>query len=289
MTPRAWMAFVALGLIWGLPYFFIKIAVMEISPLCVAWSRIALGALVLLPIALRRGAFATVRGRLAPVAAFAVIEFAVPFAAISFGEQWISSSVTGILIAMVPMSIALLSRFAGMHEPLTMWRAIGLAVGFIGVVTLLGFGTVSGPLGWLGVACMMVATLCYATGPLIVQRYLHGVDSLGSVTASLIIASILLLPGALLTWPATMPSAHVLGSIAMLGIFCSAIAMVLMFFLIRTAGPQRASIITYINPMVATLLGVLVLHESLGASGYVAFALILLGSYLATLGRAAAH
>jgi drug/metabolite transporter (DMT)-like permease len=283
------MAFAALGIIWGFPYFFIKLAVQELSPFVVAWGRVALGTLILLPIAWQRGALRTLSAHKAAVCAFAVAEFIIPFSAISFGERWISSSVTGILIATVPLTIALISRFFGLHEPLGIVRLTGLGLGFVGVAALLGLGTVTGLKGWGGVACMLLATTGYAIGPLIVQRHFGDMDSFGPVAASLAVSSIVLLPFAIYTFPTHMPSTLALSSIAVLGAICTALAMLLLFFLIGQAGASRASVITYINPPVATLLGVTLLHERLGVGGVTAFVLILLGSWLATRGAANRH
>jgi drug/metabolite transporter (DMT)-like permease len=286
---RGWGAFAALGIIWGLPYFFIKLSVQELSPVVVAFGRLALGTLILLPIAWRRGALHSLQNHKAAICAFALVEFVIPFLAISFGERWISSSVTGILIAMVPLSIALIQRYFGVHERLGWWRILGLGLGFVGVAALLGFGTISGPLGWAGVACMLIATLGYAIGPLIIQRHLGGLDPYGPLAASLLVASIVLLIPAVLAFPTRMPSALVLVSMAMLGVVCTALAMLLMFYLVGHAGASRATVITYINPAVAALLGVSLLHERLGLGGILAFVLILLGSWLATRGAAARH
>jgi drug/metabolite transporter (DMT)-like permease len=283
---RGWMAFAALGIIWGFPYFFIKLAVQELSPFVIAWGRVALGTLILLPIAWQRGALRNLSAHKVAVCAFAVAEFIIPFSAISFGERWISSSVTGILIATVPLTIALISRFFGLHEPLGIVRLTGLGLGFIGVAALLGLGTVTGLKGWGGVACMLLATTGYAIGPLIVQRHFGDMDSFGPVAASLAVSSIVLLPFAIYTFPTQMPSTLALSSIAVLGAICTALAMLLLFFLISQAGASRASVITYINPAVATLLGVTLLHERLGVGGVTAFVLILLGSWLATRGAA---
>jgi drug/metabolite transporter (DMT)-like permease len=286
---RGWGAFAALGVIWGLPYFFIKLSVQEISPVVVAFGRVALGSLILLPIAWRRGALRSLGRHKAAICAFALAEFAVPFSAISFGEKWISSSVTGILIAMVPLSIALIQRFFGVHERLGPWRILGLALGFVGVAALLGFGAISGPLGWAGVACMLIATLGYAIGPLIIQRHLGGLDPYGPLAASLAVASGVLLVPAVLSFPARMPSPLALASMAILGVVCTALAMLLMFHLVAHAGASRAAVITYINPAVAALLGVWLLHERLGLGGILAFVLILLGSWLATRGSRTLH
>ena len=282
MSWRGWLAFAALGIIWGVPYFFIRIAVQEISPFVVAWSRLTLAALILLPIAWHRGALRPLRNHRGAVCAFAVVEFVVPFSAISFGERWISSSITGILIAGVPLTIVLISRFFGVNERLGRRRIAGLALGLCGVVALVGFGPISGPLGWAGVGCMVLATIGYALGPLIIQRHLQGLDSIGPIAASLTLASAILLLPALATFPDHWPSAVTLYSIAVLGVLCSAVALLLMFYLVRIAGASRAAIITYINPAVATLLGVGLLHESLGPGGIVAFIVILVGSFLAT-------
>jgi drug/metabolite transporter (DMT)-like permease len=286
VTWRGWTAFAALGIIWGLPYFFIKVAVQEVSPFILAFSRIVLATMILMPIAWRRGALRSWAQHKVAIVAFGLVEFAIPFSLISLGERWISSSVTGILIAMVPLCIAVIQRFFGIREALGAWRIAGLAIGFFGVAALLGTGPISGALGWAGVGCMLVSTLCYATGPLIIQRHLRDLDSIGPLAASLAVASVVLLIPAALEMPSSLPSANALASIAVLGIVCTAIAMLLMFYLVNHAGASRASVITYINPLVATLLGVLVLEEHLGIGGFIALALILLGSWLATRGTA---
>ncbi|MDE2220068.1 MAG: DMT family transporter [Gammaproteobacteria bacterium] len=285
MSTRAWLAFAALGVIWGVPYFFIKLALQELSPWVVAWGRITLAALVLLPIAWRRGALHALGGHKLPILAFGVIEFVMPFSAISIGERWIDSSVTGILIASVPLTVRVIARFFGLHEPLGPWRLAGLVLGFLGVVSLLGFGSIEGPRGWAGAGCMLLAAICYAVGPLVIRRYLGELDSFGPIAASLAVSSLALLAPALATFPSHQPSTLALASIAILGLACTAVAMLLMFYLVRNAGPARASVITYINPAVAALLGVTVLGERLGVGGYLAFALILAGSWLATRDR----
>lgn len=214
--------------------------------------------------------------------ALALAEFAIPFATISLGEQWISSSLTGILIATVPLWVVLLSRWFGVHEPLGLKRAGGLALGFAGVVTLLGFGTVAGVLGWTGVLCVLIAALGYAVGPLVIQRYLTELDPLGPVTVSLAIATVVLLVPALAAFPSHWPSPAAVWAVVVLGVVCSSVAMLLMFYLVNHAGASRATLITYINPAVASLLGVGLLHETLGPAGLSAFGMIIAGSWLAS-------
>ena len=289
MGWRVWTAFAALSVIWGVPYFFIKLAVAEISPLLVAFVRVGLAASILVPIAWKRGALPKFRAHGRALVAFALVEFVLPFAAISLGEQWISSSVTGILIATVPMWVVLLSRSFGVQEQLGVRRAAGFALGFIGVVVLMGFGAISGLRGWAGVGCMIVSALGYAVGPLIIQRHLSDLDSIGPLAAALAIATAVLFVPALFALPTHAPSVTAIASIGVLGILCTAIAMLLMFYLVNHAGASRATLITYINPAVASLLGVWLLDERLGPGGVAGFVLILLGSWLATRGGTPKH
>jgi drug/metabolite transporter (DMT)-like permease len=287
LSTRNWLTFAALGLIWGLPYFLIKIVVQEVHPFMLAWARLAIAALILLPIAWQRGALRGLMAHSGALFAFAVLEFVIPFSAISFGERWISSSTTGILIATVPIAVVLLSRFFGLQEPLGVRRLSGLLIGFAGVIALVGFGPITGLRGWAGVGCMLLATTGYALGPLIIQRYMRGMSPLGPMSVSIGMAALVLLPTALATWPSVMPSMPVVWSILALGAICTAVAMLLMFYLIKSAGASRASLITYVNPAVAALLGVGILHERLGIGGLLAFALILLGTWQANRGGVA--
>jgi len=282
MTWRAWATFAALCAIWGLPYFFIKLALQELSPVCVAWGRITLAAIVLVPIAWHRGALQKAFAHKTAVTVFAVAELVIPFSLIAMGEQWLSSSLTGILIATVPLSVVVIAPLFGVREHLGALRIAGLAIGFCGVVAIVGLDTGHGPMLWAGVVCIMISVAGYAIGPLVVQRYLSDVDELGAVAASLVVASILLLPLAVLSAPSHLPSAPSLGAVAALGILCTALALYLYFYLINEAGAARASLVAYINPAVAAVIGVLVLHEPFGIGAGVGLVMILVGSWLAT-------
>ena len=282
MTWRSWATFAALCAIWGLPYFFIKLALHDLSPVCVAWGRITLAAIVLVPIAWRRGVLQRAFQHKIAVSTFAVAELVVPFSLIAMGEQWISSSLTGILIATVPLSVVVIAPLFGVKERIGALRIAGLAIGFCGVVAIVGLDTGHGPMLWAGVACIMVSVAGYAIGPLVVERYLSDVDELGAVAASLVVASILLLPFAVLSAPSHMPGALSLTAVAALGILCTALALFLYFYLINAAGAARASVVAYINPLVAALIGVVVLDESFGLATAVGMAMILFGSWLAT-------
>jgi drug/metabolite transporter (DMT)-like permease len=282
MSWRISLTFAVLCVIWGIPYFLIKIALLELSPACVAWARVALGTAVLLPVAWHRGVLRPVLAHKRAVVAFAIAELVVPFSMIAAGERSLSSSVAGILVATVPLTVLLIAPLFGIKESRSTLRLIGLACGFAGVVALLGIDTTHGPQQWAGVACILAAVVGYAAGPLIVQRYLSDVDELGALSLSLLVATILLLPFAIVTVPRHMPSAQSIASIIVLGLICTALAMLLYFYLINAAGAARASVVAYINPAVAAFLGVLILDERFGIGSIVGLALILGGSWLAT-------
>src|SRR5213593_653134 len=285
MTPRAWALFVLCSVIWGVPYLFIKIAVdAGIAPAFVAWSRVALAAVLLLPIAIHRGVLRGLRSRVAAIIGYTACEVAVPFVLIAVGEQYITSSLTAILIATMPLMVALLSlRFSPADKP-TGLRVVGLVVGLGGVVAVLGLDVAGRPAELLGAALVLVATLGYAAAPIIVSKHLADLDPLGPVAASLSLSAVVLLPAVLARPPHAIP-ASALWAIVVLGVVCTALGLVVFFQLIAEAGPSRASVITYINPLVAVLLGVVVLDEHLGTMAVAGLVLILAGSWLSTGGR----
>jgi drug/metabolite transporter (DMT)-like permease len=282
VSLRHWSIFVVLCIIWGVPYFFIKLALEDLSPACIAWLRITLAALVLVPIAWRRGVLQPVLRHRGAITAFAFAELVIPFPLVSLAETWISSSLTGVLIASAPLMTAALAPLFGIRETFTARRSMGLLVGFVGVMALLGFDNSGGAYQWAGVACVVVATVGYVVGPLVVQKHLKGVDDLGSLAASLVVASVVLLPAAVLTAPARIPGTTALWSMLILGLVCTAAALLLYFYLISHAGAARASIVAYVCPAVAALLGVAVLGERFSSGMVVAFVLIMIGSWMAT-------
>jgi drug/metabolite transporter (DMT)-like permease len=285
VSRRAWIAFATCSVLWGVPYFLIKIAVEDHSPAFVAWSRVALGAAVLLPIAWRVGAFRGLRGRWRVVLAFAVIEITIPFTLIPVGEEYIASSLAAILIAAVPLTIALMTIRFNPSEAVRGLRFGGLLVGLAGVVLLVGIDVAGQPKELLGAACILVATVGYAAGPMLIRMKMSDLHPLGPVAASLGIAAVILTPAGLITAPSRMPDGEVVASLAVLGVACTAIALATMFWLVAEAGPSKASIITYVNPVIAVALGVAFLDESLGAASVAGLLLILAGSWFATGGR----
>ena len=283
MTPRGWAAFAAVSVVWGIPYLFIKIAVDHgATPSFVAFGRVALATLVLLPVALHSGALRGLRERWRPLVAFAAVEIAVPFPLIAYGETYVSSSLAAILIATLPLTIALLALRFEPAERVDRARFIGLLAGLAGVVLLLGVDVAGSADELLGSGAILLAVVGYAIGPLIVKRSLADTNPLGPVVAALAISTLMLAPFAVIDAPGETPDAGALWSIAALGVASTALAFLFYFTLIAEVGPSRASVITYVNPVVAVVLGVLLLDESLTVAAIAGLALILAGSRVAT-------
>jgi drug/metabolite transporter (DMT)-like permease len=283
MSRRAWLAFAAVSIIWGIPYLFIKVAVDDgVPPAFLAWVRVVIGAAVLVAIAWRARLLRSVRDRLWWLVAFAVVEIVVPFPLIAAGEQYVDSSVAAIIIATAPLFVALLALRFDATERTSGRRLAGLFIGLGGVVALVGVDIAGEADELLGAAALVAAALGYAGGPMILKRHLVDLDQRAVMGAGLCVAAVLLSPGAALDPPEAMPSAAALVALAVLGLVCTAAGLVVYGMLVAEAGAGRALIITYVNPVVAVALGVAFLDERPGPGALVGLALILAGSWLAT-------
>jgi len=280
---RAWLTFAAVAILWGLPYLWIKIVVDEgVHPAFLAWVRIVLGAAVLLLLAWRAGALPSLRGRGRWLAIFAVTELAVPFPLIAAGERYVTSSLTAILIASAPLFVALLAlRFDATERP-SRRQLGGLILGLAGVAALVGIDVAGKKDELWGAAMILAAAFGYAVGPMMFKRRLADLDHRASMGACLAIAAVLLAPFAAMNPPHGVPSAKAMAALAGLGLFCTAAALVLWGQLIAQMGAGRALVVTYVNPLVAVVLGVIVLGERPGPGSVAGLVLILAGSWLAT-------
>ena len=280
MTRRGWLLFATMGVIWGVPYLLIKVAVADLSPVSLVFLRTGTGAVLLLPIAAARGSLAPLLPRWRWVLVYTVVEVGVPWLLLSDAERHISSSLAGLLVAAVPFIGALLALLTGGDDKLDARRAAGLLTGLVGVAALVGFDVSGGNLGAVGE--IAVVTVGYALGPMIIARRLGGVPAVGVVAVSLVLTAIVYAPAGVLQLPRHAPSTQVILAVAGLGVVCTALAFLLFFQLIAEVGPVRATVITYVNPAVALALGVAVLGEPFTVGAGVGFVLILLGSFLAT-------
>lgn len=279
MSRRGWALFIALCFIWGIPYLLIRVAVRELSPPELVFLRTAPAALLLAPFAFRRGALGPLRARWRWVVAYTLIELALPWLLLAHAEQSISSSLTGLLVASVPLIAAVVYRAAGVAEHIDARRLAGLVIGFAGVAALVGIDV--GDSDPVAMAEVIGVAFCYAIGPLIISRRLHGLSSLAVVAASLVITAAIYAPPALID-PPTSLSGDSVAAVGTLALVCTVLAFLIFFALIREVGPARSTVITYVNPLVAVLLGVALLGEPFTVGMAVGTPLILLGSVLGT-------
>ncbi|MDQ6837159.1 MAG: DMT family transporter [Actinomycetota bacterium] len=279
MTRRGWGLFGAMSVIWGIPYLLIKVAIRDFSPAALILSRTAVGALLLVPVALATGQLRPVLRRWKLIVAYTAVEIAIPWVLLPQAEHRLSSSLSGLLVAAVPLMGAVLGLSVKGRHRLTAAQVTGLVVGLGGVVVLAGLD-VSGA-AWSSVVEVAVVVVSYAAGPLILSRWLSGLPALGVVAASLGLCALAYLPVGLAQMPTHVPPARVLAAVVVLGVICTALAFLLFFALITEIGPVRATVITYVNPVVAVTLGVVLLHEHAGASTAAGAGLILAGSLLA--------
>lgn len=284
-SKRAWILFGAMALIWGVPYLFIKEAVDTISPPAIVAGRTLIGAAVLLPFAIRSGALRAAAKHWPWVLAFGLVEMAGPFLLLGNAERTLPSGLTGLLVATVPLAATLIALGRGDRAVLKPVRMVGLALGFIGVgIIVLGPGLGGATAGWLpAVGEVLLVAVLYAIAPFIIALKLHDVPSLGSITLSLLMIGIAYIPFAVLT-TTEVPSTRSLVNLVLLGIICTAIAFIVFFALIKEVGPVQAPLFTYINPIVALLLGVLILGEQLDIWLLIGAPVVLVGCFLAATG-----
>ena len=278
MTRRGWLFFGALSVIWGVPYLMIKIAVEDVDPLIVAFGRTLLASFLLLPIALYQKSLWPAFRRWKWLLLYTVVEISGPWLLLGHAETTLNSSTAGLLLAVVPMIAAIILTLTG-HDRFDARRIVGLLIGFAGVACLVGLDIHFDDLAAVG-AVMLVA-VGYALGPIIINRKLADLPTMGVITASLIVATVLYAPFSVWLWPAQFTAAAA-WSIAGLAVICTALAFIVFFALIAEAGPARATVITYINPAVAITLGVLLLNEPYTVGMAIGFPLVIIGSVLAT-------
>ncbi len=278
--------FAAISVLWGIPYLFIRVAVDGgMPPLFLAWSRVTLATVVVGAMAWRAGVLPSVRGSLRWLFVYGAIEIAAPFPLIAAGERHVASSLAAIIVATVPLIVALLSVRLVPRERVGGRRLVGLIVGFAGVIALVGIDVAGSGAELLGAAAILLAAAGFAGGLLVLDRHLRELDPRAMMATSLAFAALALTPAAALSAPPRHPSAAALSSLAVLVVFSTAAALLVYAILVAEVGAARAAVVNYIVPLVAVALGVVVLGEHLGAAAIAGLLLILAGSWLATDGR----
>lgn len=284
-TRKGWMLFAVMAFVWGITYLFIKEAVDSFSPPAVVSGRTLLGALVLLPFAIRSGALKAAWKHWPWVLAFGIVEMAGPFLLLSHAETQLPSGLTGLLVATVPLFAVVIALLRGDRTALAPVRLGGLLLGFAGVaVVVAGPGLFPHGTGSaIAIGEIMLTALMYAIAPFIIAHKLKDVPSIGTITLALFAIGLAYLPVALLTQH-EVPTLRSAVSLGLLGVVCTALAFVAFFALIREVGPVRAPLFTYVNPVVAIVLGTIVLAEPVTPGLLIGFPIVLVGCWLAATG-----
>jgi drug/metabolite transporter (DMT)-like permease len=288
VSARGLFLFLTVGIIWGTPYFFIALALEGFSTPSIVWIRVTLGALVLLPVAMARGALRPALKAWPWVLGFAVFEMVFPWFFITEAEKSISSSLAGLLITTVPFVAAFVLGLLGERSAWHPMVILGLVLGFSGVVALVGIDAFAGHIELIPVLMILGAAVGYGVAPIMADRKLNDVPTLGVITLSMAMVSVVYAIPALQVLPAEIqasPSTSSVIAVVYLGLIASAVAFIAFFALIREIGPGRAALITYVNVVVAFLLGVIFLNEPLTVGFLVGFPLIVVGSFLASRSR----
>lgn len=290
---RDWLLLFALVAMWGSAFMFIKIAVATVPPATIAAGRLLIGAMVLLAVVYARGLrLPSLASAWRQYAWLAVIGNAVPFYLIAWGQQVIDSALTGILIAVMPLATLVLAHYFVHGEHITRHRAIGFILGFSGIVLLMGPAALT---GFAGSALQIVSqlavlggALCYAANTIVARLTIKG-DVLVVSAGVLLLASVMMVPVALaLDRPWTLtPSSASIAAVVWLGIGATGIPTICYFALIGSAGPTFMSLVNYISPCLALLLGVVIMNEEPGPNAYAGLALILSGIALSQFRRLA--
>lgn len=279
MSRRAWLLFAAVSLLWGIPYFLIKVALVDLSPVFVVFGRTAIAAAVLVPLAAARGLLPALRGRLRFVVALSAVHVVIPFLLITYGELYVTSSLAGLIIAFEPIVVGLMLARA---EPFTTLRVVGLVLGFGGVAVLTGVELSGGGPAVVGAVLVLLATVGYAYATIMVQRHGSGIPPTALVAGTMLSSTVLLAPFAAFTLPSESVQVSSWTALVLLGLLCTAVALIAFYALIGDVGPNRAGLVTYVNPLVAVALGVAVLNEPMRPSLVVGSVLILGGCWLST-------
>jgi drug/metabolite transporter (DMT)-like permease len=287
MDRRSWTLLLVLAAIWGASYLLIKIGVRDLSAPMIAFLRIAFGAAVLVPLALRRNALRDLNGLWSAIVAVAIAQVAAPFLLIALGEQEISSSLAGILVGSAPIFTAILAIFFAQEERSEGLQLFGVVLGVAGLVLLLGLDVGDSTAQLLGGLAVVLSGLCYAVGGLLAKRRLSSIQPIGVAAIVLAVSTALSAPAALFTLPEEAPGIGPLAAVAALGIVGTGIAFAIFYELIAGVGPARTFLVTYLAPIFAVAYGVILLDEDFGLVTLAGLLLILAGSYLAAGGRMA--
>jgi drug/metabolite transporter (DMT)-like permease len=281
MSRKSLFHFALVGILWGIPYLLMKVAVEDFPPAAVVAGRTLIGASILIPIAIYRKKFKGAVLGFKFVAFYALLEMIGPWILISTAQQKINSGLAGLLVSTVPIFATIIISLRGDHSVWQFRRIIGIVVGFLGLILVVGIESLTGSADLLSIAMVLIASVSYAYAVIMILANLPIVDGIAINGLAMAISTVFWGPVAIAQWPSNISMNSALSLIA-LGIFSTAFAFILFFKLIEEIGPARGSLVTYVNTAVAVVLGVIILKEPLTIGIVIGLPLVLIGSYLAS-------
>lgn len=281
---RSWINFSLVGVLWGLPYLLIKVAIApgEFTPAFLVFARVILGSAILIPYSIHKGTFGAVLKAFKWVFLYALIEICGPWILISTAETKITSGLSGLLVATAPFWASLLMSILGDKSVWHSSRLAGLVIGFLGIILVVGLEAFRGNQNIGAILMILLAAIGYVTAPTMMSRKAPNLNGAAINSVAMLITSVIYLPFGIKDFPRHLPSAHAIEAVLALGIFPTAMAFALYFVVMADFGPARASLVTYPNTAIAVVLGIIFLHEPITLGIVLGVPLILIGSYYAS-------
>jgi drug/metabolite transporter (DMT)-like permease len=282
MSRRNWFLFIFIGFLWGIPYLLIKVAVDELSPSVIVFSRVAIGSAILIPMAMKRGSLMPAIKAWKYVIPYAIGEMVGPWFLITAAEEKMTSGLAGLLVATVPIWATLIASFHGDKSVWQSKRLIGILIGFVGIVLVVGIESFSGRQSIVAIFMILIAAIGYAWAVTMVTAKIPHIEPISINAVAMVFTMFVYLPFLILHAPEKTPSIEAIGSVVVLGLFPTALAFILFFQLIKDIGTARGSLVTYLNTAFAVLLGVIILGEKFTLGIAIGLPLVLIGSYFAS-------
>lgn len=282
MKSRDWFLFLIAGVLWGIPYLFISIAVDELSPAIIVFVRVTIGALILGAVTIAQKTLGSEIRHWKLIFLYAIGELIGPWFLITNAQEKLSSGLTSLLVCTTPIWATI---FASIYGDKTVWegkRIVGLSVGFTGVIFLVGLETFNNIGNGLAIGEVLLASIGYAWAVNMIVKKLPNADLMAINAVAMAMTAIVYFPFAIASFPTAVPSTKAIFSLIVLGVFCTGGGFISFFLVLRKIGAARASLVTYMNVMVAVLLGVIVLSEPLTVGIVIGLPLVLVGSFLAS-------
>lgn len=282
MSRKGWALFALIGVLWGVPYLFMKVAVAELSTPVIVFSRLVIGAALLVPIALFQRSMRSALRYWRYIAFYAILEMVGPWFLITSAQRELSSGVVALLVATVPIWATLFAHHTGDSTAAHRTRIFGIALGLVGIALLVGIESFSDVGNFISLFQVLLASASYAFAVNMVARKVPGVSGIAVNAIAMIISGLIYLPFAIAYWPTQTPSSDAIWSTIGLGVLSTAMAFWVFFLVIDEVGPARASLVVYPNTAVAVLLGIVILDEPLTIAIAIGLPLVLVGSYFAS-------